>query len=217
MTGEILNPFLESFIQFFPLALGTLLVFIIGWLISKWIGNIVTKFLNKIYFNQAMKGLGWEESLTKFNLKLDAPKFFGVLVRIFFTILFLMVYLEMVGLTQFSQFLEEIIKYSPNIFIACIIFIFTVFLVDFSQKVVIGNLEKEKITYSRFLGRIFRWSVWALTILAILYQLRIVPTLILSIFIGMIAMIVITLGVSFGLGGKDLAANILKELEDKFK
>ena len=113
--------------------------------------------------------------------------------------------------------LEEIIKYFPNIFIACIIFIFMVFLVDFSQKVVIGNLEKEKITYSRFLGRIFRWSIWILTILAILYQLRIVPILILSIFIGVIAMIVITLGISFGLGGKDLAAKILKELEDKFK
>jgi len=39
----------------------------------------------------------------------------------------------------------------------------------------------------------------------------------LAIFIGMVATISIALGIAFGLGGKDLAAKILKELEEKIK
>jgi len=62
-----------------------------------------------------------------------------------------------------------------------------------------------------------RWAIWFFAILAILYQLQITPSLILVIFIGMVATTSIALGLSFGLGGKDLAVKILKELEEKFK
>jgi len=91
------------------------------------------------------------------------------------------------------------------------------FLADFSQKVVVGTLEKEKIIYSKFLGTSIRWIIWFFAILAILYQLRITQPLILAIFIGMVATTALTVGLAFGLGGKDLAARILKELEEKFK
>ena len=78
-------------------------------------------------------------------------------------------------------------------------------------------LEKEKITYSRFLGKSIRWMIWFFSILAIFYQLKISPPLILAVFIGVVATTSIALGIAFGLGGKDLAAKMLKELEEKFK
>ncbi|NCO80485.1 hypothetical protein GW869_01785 [bacterium] len=81
----------------------------------------------------------------------------------------------------------------------------------------VGTLEKEKITYSRFIGKWIGWAIWLFAILAILYQLQIASNLILAIFIGMVATISIALGIAFGLGGKDLAAKILKELEEKIK
>jgi capsular polysaccharide biosynthesis protein len=54
-----------------------------------------------------------------------------------------------------------------------------------------------------------------LPILAILYQLKVVPELIFNIIIGFVAFIVLFLGLSFGLGGKDFAAKILEDLEKK--
>jgi small-conductance mechanosensitive channel len=124
---------------------------------------------------------------------------------------------EILGFSQLSQFFQKIISYFPNIFISALIFLVALFLTDFSQKIVIGTLEEERITYSRFLGRAIRWLIWLFAILAILYQLQITPSLILTVFIGMIMTISLALGVAFGLGGKDLAAKILKELEEKFK
>lgn len=124
---------------------------------------------------------------------------------------------DILGLTQFTYFLEKVIGYYPNIFIAALLFIIAVFLTYFSQKILVGTLEKEKITYSRFLGRAISWVIWLFTILAILYQLQIIPSLILTLFAGAVISISIALGIAFGLGGKDLAAKILKELEEKFK
>jgi len=214
---NIFEPFLQSLINISPAIFWAILVFLIGWFISKWMGQIAAAFLSKIRLNQVLKRMGLEEALTKIDLRLSAPKFFGEIVRWFFVVLFLMAASEILGLTQFSQFLEKAIDYYPNIFIAALIFVVAVFLADFSQKIVVGTLEEEKITYSRFLGRAIRWTIWLFAILAILYQLQITPSLILAILIGMVATISIALGIAFGLGGKDLATKILKELEKKFK
>lgn len=218
MWEEFLGLFLESFIENLPRLLWAILVFLIGFFISKWIGGLVSQFLDKMRLNQALKRLGWQEALTKLDIHLDAPKFFGKLVRWFFVILFLMTSSEIVGLPQLSQFFGGVvISYFPNIFVACLIFIIAVFLADFSQKIMVAVLEKEKITYSRFLGRVIRWIIWSLATLAILYQLQIAPTLILTIFIGVIGTITIAAGIAFGLGGKEIAAKILKELEKKIR
>lgn len=190
---------------------------LLGILIAKWLGQVSVAFLGKIKLNQILKRMGWQEALSKIDTGLNAPKFFGEIVKWFFVIVFLMVSFEILGLTQFSQFLEKVLVYFPNIFIAALIFLVAVFLADFSQKIVVGTLEEEKITYSRFLGKAIRWLIWLFAILAILYQLQITPSLILVIFVGMAATISIALGIAFGLGGKDLAAKILKELEEKFK
>jgi len=217
MGLEFFESFWQILTEISPPIFWAGLVLLIGIFISKWLGVMATAFLDKIRLNQVLKRVGLEEILSKIDTRLSAPKFFGELVRWFFIIVFLMVAFGILGLTQFSQFLEKIIGYFPNIFISALIFIIAAFLTDFSQKIVVGTLEEEKITYSKFFGRLIRWAIWLFATLAILYQLQITPSLILTIFIGMVITISITLGIAFGLGGKDLAARILKELEEKFK
>jgi len=217
MVPEIFESFWQNLTEISPPIFWAGLVFLTGILISRWIGNLAITFLIKIRLNQVLKRVGLEEVLSKIDTRLNAPKFLGEIVKWFFIIIFLTLALEILGLTQFSQFLEKIIGYFPNIFISALIFIIAAFLTDFSQKIVVGTLEEEKITYSKLFGRLIRWAIWLFAILAILYQLQITPLLILVIFIGMIITISITLGIAFGLGGKDLAAKILKELEEKLK
>lgn len=196
---------------------GAILILLLGLFVSRWIGRKVAALLDKTKLNQALKRLGVEEALIKMESKLNAPKFFGEIFKWFFYFVFSWAFFSVLGLQQFSLALERVLVYFPNIFIAAVIFIVAVFLTDFSQKIVVGTLEKEKITYSRVLGKGAALIIWILAILAMLYQLKIVPTLILTIFIGVVAIIVLILGISFGLGGKDVAAKILKDLEEKLK
>lgn len=192
-------------------------IFLIGVIISKSMERISVAFLKRIRLNKVLERMGLKETFSRIDIKLDGAKFFGEMVKWFFIILFLMISSEILGLIDLSHFLQNVIVYFPNVFVASLIFVVSVFLADFSQKVVIATLEKERITYSRFLGRSIRWIIWFFALLAILYQLKITPSLILVMFIGMVITISLALGIAFGLGGKDLAAKILKELEEKFK
>jgi len=217
MKEEIFWPILQKITDISPLLLWAILIFLFGFLFSKFIERIVAISLRRIHLDQLFKRMGWEEALNKINPKLSASEFFGIVVRWFFIIIFLWIAARIMGLEQIGQSLVKIIFYFPNIFIASFIFITAVFLADFSQKIVVGTLEKEKIIYSDFLGKLIRWSIWFFAILAIFYQLKIVPNLIMIIFIGMVVAISLAIGISLGLGGKDLAKKILEEIAGKFK
>ena len=199
--------------------LGAFLVLIVGIIISKIVSKIVRDFLNKIRLNQIMKRLGWKEAFARAEMKLDMAKFFGEITKYLVLIIFLMMVFEIVGLSQFSQFLGRIVNYFPNILIASLIFIVTVFLVDFTYRIFLATAKKTdrktELTYSRFLGVGARRAIWVLATLAILYQLQIVPNLILSLFIAILGLIVLACGIAFGLGGREVAKKILEEWKEK--
>jgi small-conductance mechanosensitive channel len=79
----------------------------------------------------------------------------------------------------------------------------------------IGNTGEDRLNYSKILGEVTRFSIWILAVLAMLYQLQIAQALVLSIFIAFLAALALAFGISFGLGGKDLAKKILDEIKDK--
>jgi hypothetical protein len=194
-------------------------VLIAGFIIARIIQKIVQKFLDKIRLNQVMKRLGWAEAFSRGGIDLDLVKFFGEVVKWLILIIFLMVVSEVWGLSQFSQFLGKVVDYFPNILVSSLIFIATLFLVDFTYRIFFATVketdEKTEVSYSRLLGVVVRRAIWVLATLAILYQLQIVPNLILSVFIAILVLIVLAVGISFGLGGKEIAKKILDEWKEK--
>jgi len=200
-----------------PPSFWALILLIFGWLIAKIFPLLTEKFLNKIKLNYLFKRTGWEDNFLRISKNLTPNRFFGQVVKYFILILTLYGSFEILNWQKGAYFLEKIIYYYPNIFIACFIFIVAVLLVDFSKKIMVGTLEKEKITYSNSLGKILSGIIWTFSILAILYQLKVVPSLILAIFIGVVFAVSLALGLAFGLGGKELIKEILKEFKEKFK
>lgn len=216
----MLNPFFLEINQNFLFQIfWGFVVLIVGFIVARIIQKIVQKFLDKIRLNQVMKRLGWIEAFLRGGIHLDLVKFFGELVKWLIIIIFLMVASEVWGLSQFSQFLVKVVDYFPNILVSSLIFIVTLFLIDFTYRIFFATVketgEKTEVSYSRLLGVVVRRAIWVLATLAILYQLQIVPNLILSIFIAILVLIVLAVGISFGLGGKEIAKKILEEWKEK--
>ena len=199
--------------------IGGFLALIAGFIVAKIVQKIVNNFLSKIRLNQLVERLGWTEAFSRVEIKLDMVKFFGEISKWLVFILFLMFAVEIWGFLQFSQFLEKIVSYFLNVLIASLIFIATLFLVDFTYRIFFATIketeQKTELSYSKFLGVMVRRAIWVLATLAILYQLKVVPDLILSLFIAILALVVLAVGISFGLGGKEIAKKILEEWKDK--
>jgi len=210
---------LQNIEQFGPLfrILVALLIVLVGWLVSGGIGQLVAALLDKIRINQALKRMGWEEALAKADIELNVSKFFGWMVKWIFVIIFLMVASEVLGLSGFTEFLIKVLDYIPNIIIAALIFVVAVFLTDFSYRIVLASAQRARISYSKLLGASIRGGIWTFAILAILLQLGVASEIIKAMVYGMVGIITLAVGLAFGLGGKDLAAEILKEFKEKIK
>lgn len=208
---------LQSFINVLPNIFLGIVIILLGLYISKKIRDLVIHFLNRLRLNQMLSSLGWQEFFNRFNTKLDIPRFFGTITQIYFLLWVVLVVLDMLSLSIVGDIISNIINYYPNIFISIVIFIVAVFIADFSKKIIVSDFREEKLTYSNFLGNIIASSVWVIAILSILYQLQIAQTLILIAFIGFITLIVLTVGIAFGLGGKEIARKTLEDIEKKIK
>lgn len=211
----------SGFLQLLPKLIGALIIFLVGWLIATGIGTLVTEILKRLKFNQIFEREVWKEALAKAELKVDAAGFIGAIVKWILVIVFLMAAVEILGLVAFAGFLTTVLGYLPNVFVAALIFVVTVIIADIVEKIVRAGVESTKVGYGRIVSSIAKWAIWIFAIMAILRQLLIAPRMVDTLFnalvYGVVALLVIALGIAFGLGGRDVAAEILQNLKKKLK
>ena len=217
VTIDALQNLWQGFVAFVPALIGAVVVFVVGWSISVGLGKLIAEILKKIRFNQIFEKGNWDEALAKADIKVDASAFIGAIVKWVFVVVFLMAAVEVLGLKGFAGFLGNIIGYLPNVVVAAFILVVTVIITDILEKVVRAAVESIKVGYGQVVAAIIRWSIWVFAILAILIQLQVAPSLIQTLFTGLIAVIVIAAGLDFGLGGKEVATDILRDLYKKLK
>ncbi|MEK7503753.1 MAG: hypothetical protein AAB577_02105 [Patescibacteria group bacterium] len=217
VTVEALQNLWQGFVEFAPALIGAIIVFVVGWVISVFLGKLVAEILRKIRFNQIFEKGNWDEALAKADIKVDASAFIGAIIKWVFAIVFLMAAVEVLGLKGFAGFLSNVLGYLPNVIVAAFILVVTVIITDILEKVVRAAVESIKVGYGQVVAAIIRWSIWIFAILAILIQLKVAPSLIQTLFTGLIAVIVISAGLAFGLGGKEIATDVLRDLYKKLK
>lgn len=219
-TGAILDLW-RGFLVFMPKLIVAVLVLLIGWALSMGVGRLVVEILKRLKFNQIFAKGVWKDALEKAEFKVDAAGFIGAVVKWVLAIVFLLVAVEILGLVAFATFLTMVLGYLPNVVVAALIFVVAVIISDIAEKVVRAGVEGARIGYGRLAGTIVKWSIWIFSIMAILRQLLIVPemvdTLFNAIVYGVVALFVISAGIAFGLGGKDVASEILQDLKKKMR
>lgn len=217
ITITALKDLWVGFLDFMPALIGALVVFIVGWFIALAIGRVVSEILTRIKFNELFERTDWKQALDKAKLSVNPAEFLGAIVKWILVIVFLMAAVEIMDLPGFANFLERVVNYLPNVFVAALIFVVAVIVADILEKIVVAAVEKMRVGYAQFVGVVIRWAIWVFAVLAILYQLGVVPAMIQTLFTGLIAFFVIAGGLAFGLGGKEVAGEILREFREKIR
>jgi hypothetical protein len=203
----------EAFLMYIPALIGAIIVLIIGWFVAVGVGKLVTEILKKLKFNQVFEKGSWKTALEKAEIKVDASGFFGAIVKWILFIVFMMAGVEILGLGAFAGFLKGILAYLPNVIVAALIFVATVILVDIVEKITRAGVEGIKVGYGKAVSSVVKWALWIFAILSILHQLGIAKPFMETLFTGLVAILVLSFGLSFGLGGKEVAADILRDLK----
>ncbi len=217
ITVQALQDLWAGFLNFIPKLIGAVIIFIVGWFIAIWIGKLVTEVLKRVKFDKLFEKTKWEESMSKSDVKMKMSGFLGMIVKWILVIVFLSVAVEILGLSQFSGFLRDIIAWLPNVVVAAAIFVAAVIISDLAEKLIRAVVQKMNVGYAGLAGAIARWAIWIFAGFAILGQLDVATEITQILMAGIVALIVVSASIAFGIGGKDLARDLLESARRKLK
>jgi len=219
ILAKSLEEFGVGFLNFLYKFIPALIIFIIGWLIAAVVGKIISEVLKRLKLDKFFEARGWKEAMEKAEIRITISEFIGALCKWALIIVFLAIAVELlVGSSGFSGFLyESVIPWLGRLLVAIAIFIVVAIIANFAEKATHASLEKAKIGFASLGASMVKWAIWIFGIFTILTQLGIGKDLLLTLFQGLVALIAIAGGLAFGLGGKDLAAELLTSLKERLK
>jgi hypothetical protein len=217
VTMNIFSFAWQRIAEFLPNFLAAIVVFIVGWFVAVWIKKLIVKILEALKLDRIFERSGWKEALEKAEIKVSVSDFFGEIIKWILVIVFLMASVEIVGLTQFSEFLGKILTWLPNLVVAVIIFIVAVVASDILGKIIKASAKKIGTGYVGIVEGIVKVSIYVFAIFAILLQLGIARELVNAIIYGVIFALSLGFGLAFGLGGKDTVAKFIEDLRKKIE
>lgn len=200
-----------------PMVLGAIIVFAIGLVIAYWVKRGVTELLKLLRLGGLTKSAGIDSYLARADIKLNFVDLIGAIVEWVIILIFFLAVVDILGLSAVSVVVTSVLGYIPNIVGAALIFgagYVVAKLVDGLVRGALTSLDKE---VAKPLGKFARWVILLVAAFAAIDQLQIARGLTAVFFQGITYTVVLVVGLSVGLGAKDLVSKVLTDWYEKFK
>lgn len=213
ILNEIWVTVSESFVRALPNFFVGLIILLVGLIVANLVKRLITTlftfFRIEAFFQRAKlleKGeiRLWEEILSE-------------VIRWAIILLFLVPALEAWGFRSAISVIDKFVVFIPNLIIAIIIGFIGLVGANLLSDIVKRSSKSFGIASSNVLAGLTRATVLFFTVLVVLNQLGVAQDLIRILFTGIVGMLALAGGLAFGLGGKDIARDILLELRKKLK
>jgi len=205
------------FLIFLPNLIGALLILLIGWIIAAGLDRLVVQMLKQIRLDAAVNRIGAKTMFKKAGVNFEVSDFIGGLVKWTILLISFLAAADILGLSKITDFLNQILGYIPNVFVAVAILLLGMLAANFFAHVVRGGVGATHIKSANFLATITKWIIWIFTILVALNQLGIAAVIIDRLITAVFFMIALAGGLAFGLGGQKAASETLDDLQKEMK
>jgi small-conductance mechanosensitive channel len=212
--GEAIMTSLASALAIFlgaiPKVIGFLVILIIGWLIASALAKAVSAILHAANFNDLARRSGFSGFVQKMGVHTDAAGFIATITKWFVRLIVLVVAFDALGLPAVSNVLQELLFWLPNLVVALVVLVIAGLAANALHGLVRDATAEAGLGSPDFLANLARVAVWAFGIVVAANQLQIATTLINTLFTAFVGALALALGLAFGLGGRDTAAEIVR-------
>lgn len=193
-----------------PRLIGFAIILVAGWIIAALIEKAVAILLRAVPFNLLAERSGLAGFIQKSNMQGDAAGTIGVIARWFVRLIALVVAFDALGLVAVSDILHQLLMWLPNLVVALVVLGIGGLAANTLASLVQGAVAEGGVDRPDVLAKVARYAVWAFAIMVAINQLGIATSLINILLMAAAGAVALALGLSFGLGGRDTAAAILR-------
>lgn len=200
-------------VSFVPTLVVAVVIFVIGWIVGAVLCRLVAQVVQSLKVDNALRSAGLEDVLSRSGFSLNSGAFLGGLVKWFVIIVFLVAALDVLNLNQVNIFLQEVVLlYLPQVIVAVLILLVAAVIADVMQNLVVGAAKAAELRSAQLLGRATKWAIIIFAILAAVNQLGVATAFVQTLFTGVVVAIALAIGLAFGLGGQQAAADYLDKV-----
>lgn len=215
------NTITKEILEFLPVVIGALVIVAIGFILGGWLKTLLTKALEVLNLSKLTKNTAITKFLDNADIKGKIEEVLGEVIRWLTILIFFIAAVNILGLTPVSTFLMSVLAYIPKVVAASLVLAAGALIGGWVESLIKGAVGTASLATGRLLGKIAGYTVVVFAILAAISELGIAERFINTLFIGFVAMLSLGLGLSFGLGAKDIVAKLLdswyKELKKDLK
>ncbi|HXE87336.1 MAG TPA: hypothetical protein VN524_11150 [Hyphomicrobiaceae bacterium] len=198
-----------------PRIIGFIIVVAIGWFIAALIARAVSALLRSIRFNDMADRSGFAGFVANTGVETDSSGFVAEIAKWFVRLITLVVGFDALGLPAVSDVLRQLLLWLPNLVVAIAVLIFGGLAANWLAGLVRGATAKADLGNPDLLAAIARVAVWAFAIVIAVNQVGIARDLVNILFMAIVGAVALALGLAFGIGGRDTAAEVVRNWYDR--
>lgn len=213
--GGSFTPTIEVVQKFWSglaVVLGALIIFLVGWIVAKFIRLIVTKIFKFLQVDKLAEDTGLKTMLEKGNITKDVSELIGVAVYWITMLVVICVAVQYAGVDIPSSVVDKLLAFIPKFILGLLIFLFSLFLGNFFSGIVRTSAGNIGIQKASALGKFTQVAIVVFGTVIALQQIGIAAEFIGNVFIIILAAVSFGLALAFALGAKD----IIKEYLESF-
>lgn len=194
-----------------PKIIGFVLIIVAGWFVASLIERGLAALLRTIRFNELSERAGLTDFVRRMGMDTDPAGMVGLVVKWFVRLIALVVAFDALGLPAVSEVLRQLLLWLPNVVVALVVLVIGGLAARGLANVVRGAASEADLTNANFLAKAASVVVWAFAVVVAVNQLGIATELVNTLFMAVVGALALGLGLAFGLGGRETAAEILRK------
>jgi hypothetical protein len=193
-----------------PRIIGFLIIVAIGWFIASLIAKGVSALLRSVRFNDMAERSGFSGFVANTGVETDASGFVSEIAKWFVRLITLVVGFDALGLPAVSDVLRQLLLWLPNLAVAVAVLVLGGLAANWLAGLVRGATAKADLGNPDLFAGIVRVAVWAFAIVIAVNQVGIARDLVNILFLATVGAVALALGLAFGIGGRDTAAEVVR-------
>jgi len=200
---------MNQVVELAPKALAAVAVLIVGYIVARLVAKGITTLAEKLGLQRAAERGGLAESMKQAGVKRTVPQIVGVIVFWLLICVFLVAAFDIFGLPGVTGAIEKVVAYIPKVLVATVLVVVGLLLAAFLRGVIATSADRLGISYAQQLASGCYYILALMTFIAAFEQLEITFELLNYAILIAFGAVALALGLSFGLGGRDVMSGIL--------
>lgn len=215
---ETLMQMLIDMTKVIPKIITALFILLIGYILSKFLKKIITKFSNKIGVDKLGEKLNKISVLADNNIELKLSKILGSVVYYFLMLVFIMTAIGALEMPLLADLIKNIILFIPNLIAAIIILLAGLLLADVTKNIVVTLGKSIGMPSANMVGHFVFYFIFINVIIVALSQAGINTDFFAQNISILIAGAVLAFSIGYGFASKDVVSSFLASYytKDKF-